>query len=288
MKVKFDPALIRLIQAANRYPILSLEREQEIAIAWRDRHDRAALDELVCSHLRLVVRIARGFAGYGLPIADLVSEGSVGLMQAAEKFDPSRGFRFTTYAIWWIRASMQEYILHSWSLVKIGTTAGQKKLFFNLRRLKAQLRAFEQGDMAPEMVAAIATELDVSQDEVIDMNRRLSSVDNSLHSVRGRDADGEWLDMVADEQPTQEAVVIDLEEARQQRSLLQDALLKLSPRERAILVERHLKDEPATLVELSHRYAVSRERIRQIEMRAVEKIQKAINAKAPTALACSA
>jgi RNA polymerase sigma-32 factor len=288
MKVKFDPALARLIQAANRYPLLTLEREQEIAIAWRDRRDRAALDELVCSHLRLVVRIARGLAGYGLPISDLVSEGNVGLMQAAEKFDPSRGFRFTTYAIWWVRASMQEYILHTWSLVKIGTTAGQKKLFFNLRKIKSRLRAFEQGDMAPETVAAIATELDVSEEEVIEMNRRLSGVDNSLHSTRSGDADGEWLDIIADEQPTQEAVVIDLEEARQQRSLLSAALLKLSPREREILVERHLKDEPATLVELSQRYAVSRERIRQIEMRAVEKVQKAINAQVPTPLARSA
>jgi RNA polymerase sigma-32 factor len=236
------------------------------------------------------VRIARGLAGYGLPIADLISEGNVGLMQAAEKFDPNRGFRFTTYAIWWVRASMQEYILHSWSIVKIGTTAGQKKLFFNLRRLKARLSAFEQGDMAPETVAAIATELDVAEDEVIEMNRRLSSVDNSLHSVRGNDADadGEWIDRVADEQPTQEAVVIDLEAARQQRNLLRAALLKLSPREREILVERHLKDEPATLVELSQRYAVSRERIRQIEMRAVEKVQKAINAKASHPLARSA
>jgi RNA polymerase sigma-32 factor len=288
MKAKFDPALARLIQVANRYPILTLEREQEIAIAWRDRRDRTAFDELVCSHLRLVVRIARGFAGYGLPIGDLVSEGNVGLMQAAEKFDPSRGFRFTTYAIWWVRASMQEYILHSWSLVKIGTTAGQKKLFFNLRRLKARLRAFEQGDLAPETVAAIATELDVSEDEVVEMNRRLSGVDNSLHSARGSDANGEWLDVVADEQPTQEAVVIELEEARRQRSLLQAALLKLSPRERAILVERHLKDEPATLVELSQRHAVSRERIRQIEMRAIEKLQKAINTKLTPELARSA
>jgi RNA polymerase sigma-32 factor len=288
MKARPDPILTRLIQTANRYPILSLEHEQEIAIAWRDRGDRVALDELIGSHLRLVIRIARGFAGYGLPLTELVSEGCVGLMQAAEKFDPSRGFRFTTYAIWWVRASMQEYILHSWSLVKIGTTAGQKKLFFNLRRLKARLHAFEQGDMAPETVTAIATELDVSEDEVIEMNRRLSSVDNSLQSSRGDDSDGEWLDNVADDRPTQEAVVIDLEEARQQRSLLRAALQKLTRREREILVERHLKDEPATLVELSQRYAVSRERIRQIEMRAVEKLQKAIHAKRALPLARSA
>ena len=288
MNAKSDPMLARLIQVANRYPVVSLEREQAIAVAWRDRGDRAALDELVCSHLRLVLRIARGFAGYRLPLVDLVSEGNIGLIQAAERFDPSRGFRFATYAIWWIRASMQEYVLHSWSLVKIGTTAGQKKLFFNLRRLKARLNAFEQGDLAPETVAAIATELDVSEREVVEMNRRLSGIDNSLHSARGEDADGEWLDSVADEQPTQEAVVIDLEEARQQRSQLHAALAKLSPREREILLARHLKDEPTTLVELSERYAVSRERIRQIEMRAVEKVQKAIQVKASRRLACSA
>ena len=287
MKSAFDSTLARLIDSANRYPILTPEREQEIAYAWRDRRDRAALDELVGSHLRLVLRIARGFGGYGLPLADLVSEGNVGLMQAAEKFDPGRGFRFTTYAIWWIRASMQEYILHSWSLVKIGTTAGQKKLFFNLRRLKAKLSAFEHGDMAPETVAAIAAELDVSESEVIEMNWRLSG-DNSLHATRNADSDGEWLDRVADQQPTQEAVVIDLEEARRQRRLLQAALSKLTPREREILVARHLNDEPATLVELSERFAVSRERIRQIEIRAVEKLQKAVQTKGAPVLARSA
>ncbi len=279
MSVKFDPILNQFIAAANRYPLLTREREQEVAIAWREHQDRRALEQLVGSHLRLVLRIARGFAGYGLPLADLVSEGNVGLMQAAEKFDPTRGFRFTTYAIWWVRAAMQEYILHSWSLVKIGTTTAQKKLFFNLRRLKAKLRAFEQGDMAPETVAVIAAELDVPENEVVEMNRRLSGVDNSLHAARGDD-DGAWIDMVADQQPTQEAVVIELEEARQRRGLLRAGLLKLAPRERAILVERQLKDEPATLLELSQRYAISRERIRQIEMRAVGKLQKTIGRKA--------
>ena len=277
MKLGFDPILTRLVEAASRYPILSPEREREIAIAWHDHGDHAALHELVGSHLRLVVRIARGFSGYGLSLADLVSEGNVGLMQAAERFDPRRGFRFATYAIWWVRASMQEYILHSWSLVKIGTTAGQKKLFFNLRRVKARLRALDQGDMAPETVSAIADELDVSEHEVIEMNRRLNNKDNSLHSPRHSDDDGEWLDNLVDNRPSQEAVVIDLEKARNQRRLLHAALLKLSAREREIMTERHLKDDPITLAELSQRYAISRERIRQIEMRAVEKLQKAIN-----------
>jgi RNA polymerase sigma-32 factor len=288
MSVKFDPILTRLINAANRYPILSFEREQEIAFAWRTQGDRAALEELVNSHLRLVVKIARGFANYGLPIGELASEGNVGLMQAAAKFDPGRGFRFSTYAMWWVRAAMQEYIIRSWSLVKIGTTTGQKKLFFNLRRLKAKLHAFDTGDMAPETVTAIAVELDVSESEVVEMNWRLSGTDSSLQTTRGDDDDGEWIDMVADDQPTQEAVVIDLEEARRRHGLLRAALVKLSPREREILVERHLKDEPATLAELSERYAVSRERIRQIEVRAVEKLQRTINDKPGSAFARSA
>lgn len=283
MSTIFDPSLKQLITAANRYPMLSAEREQEIAIAWRQRQDRAALDELVGSHLRLVLRIARQFAGYGLPLADLVSEGNVGVMEAAEKFDPDRGFRFTTYAIWWIRASMQEYILHSWSLVKIGTTAGQKKLFFNLRRLKAQLHAFEDGDMPPTTVAAIAKELNVAEREVVEMNWRLSGGPISLDAARGTDHSGEWIDMVVDQQPTQEEVAIDFEERRQQRNLLRGALRQLKPRERAILVERHLKDQPTTLAELSQHYAVSRERIRQIECRAVKKIQKAIKEELLTA-----
>ena len=287
MKANFDPALSWLITQANGYPILSQEREQQVSIAWRDKGDRAALDELVGSHLRLVIKIAYGYAGYGLPISDLVSEGNVGLMQAAARFDPTRGCRFTTYAIWWIRSSMQEYILRSWSLVKIGTTAAQKKLFFNLRRLKARLHAFDQGDMPAETVAVIATELDVSEHEVIEMNWRLSGVDCSLHARRDAELDGEWLDIVPDHSPTQEALVIDLEEARQQRSLVHAALAKLAPREREILVERHLKDQPVTLVELSQRYAVSRERIRQIEVRALEKLQKAIKTTA-SSRACGA
>jgi RNA polymerase sigma-32 factor len=231
----------------------------------------------VGSHLRLVVKIARGFTGYGLPLADLVAEGNVGLMQAAEKFDPDRGFRFATYAMWWIRASIQEYILHSWSLVKMGTTAAQKKLFFNLRRLKGQMAELDQGDLPPEAVAKIATELDVPESEVIEMNRRLAGSDNSLNAVMGGvDGDSEWLDMLPDESPSQETIVGDRKELRQRREMLDVALKKLNPRERDIIFERRLKDEPSTLEELSHRYAVSRERIRQIEVRAFEKLQRAM------------
>jgi RNA polymerase sigma-32 factor len=258
--------------------MLSPEREQTLARAWRDDHDRDAMTELVGSHLRLVVKIARGFTGYGLPLADLVAEGNVGLMQAAEKFDPDRGFRFATYAMWWIRAAIQEYILHSWSLVKIGTTAAQKKLFFNLRRLKGQMAEFDQGDLPAEAVAKIASELDVPEAEVIEMNRRLAGADNSLNAIMGSspDSDSEWLDMLPDEGPSQETLLGERKELQQRRVMLDLALKKLNQRERDIIFERRLKDEPSTLEELSHRYAVSRERIRQIEVRAFEKLQRAM------------
>src|SRR5579862_5291270 len=276
MAVKLDSSLVRFVEEAKRYPMLSPEREQELSLAWRDQRDREALRQLVGSHLRFAIKIARGYAGYGLPIADLIAEGNVGLMQAAEKFDPDRGFRFATYAMWWIRAAIQEYILHNASMVKMGTTAAQKKLFFNLRRLKARLQEFDQGDLLPETVAAIANDLDVPEAEVIEMNRRLSGPDNSLNAMLGTDADSEWLELLPDERPSQEVVVGDLEEGRRRRDLLGAALKKLNPREREIVVERRLRDEPATLEELSHKYAVSRERIRQIEVRAVEKLQKAV------------
>jgi RNA polymerase sigma-32 factor len=276
MGTTLTSVLSRFIEDAKRYPMLTPEREQELAIAWRGRGDRAALEALVGSHLRLVIKIARGFMGYGLPLADLVGEGNVGLLQAAEKFDPERGLRFSTYAMWWIRAAMQEYILHSWSLVKIGTTPAQKKLFFNLRRLKARLDAFEQGDLPPETVDAIAVELCVPEREVIEMNRRLSGGDNSLNAPLGSGGDGEWLELLPDERPSQEAIIVDLQEGRRQRSLLGAALKTLNPREREILAERHLTDAPASLQELSHRYAVSRERIRQIELQAVGKLRRAV------------
>jgi RNA polymerase sigma-32 factor len=278
MDQKIDTSLIRLVEEAKRFPMLSAEHEQELTNAWRDRRDPAALRELIGSHLRLVIKISRGYAGYGLPLADLVGEGNVGLMQAAEKFDPSRGFRFSTYALWWIRASIQEYILHSWSLVKMGTTAAQKKLFFNLRRMKGKLAELEQGDLSPEVVAKIATELDVPEHEVIDMNRRLAAADSSLNATLGPEGDSEWLEMLPDERPNQESLTADAEEMRLRRHALDSALKQLKPREREIIFARRIQDDPLTLEELSHKYAVSRERIRQIEVRAFGKLQRAMKA----------
>ena len=276
VKVMHESSLMRLIREAKRYPLLSAQREQEIVIAWRSHKDRAALDELVGSHLRLVVKIARGFVSYGFPLADLVSEGNVGLVQAAGKFNPERGFRFATYAVWWIRAAIQEYVLRSWSLVKIGTTAAQKRLFFNLRREKARLGNFEQGDLGPETVTAIATNLAVSESEVVDMNRRLAAGDSSLNAMA--ETNNEWLERLQDQHPSQEEVVGDMEETRLRRGLLRTALTKLNPRERDIILARRLKEEPATLEELSQRYAVSRERVRQIEVRAMSKMVVAVAA----------
>jgi RNA polymerase sigma-32 factor len=276
MDQKIDTSLIRLVEEAKRFPMLTAEREQELARGWRDERDPDALQQLIGSHLRLVIKIARGYAGYGLPLADLVSEGNVGLMQAAEKFDPGRGFRFSTYALWWIRAAIQEYILHSWSLVKMGTTAAQKKLFFNLRRIKSRLAELEQGDLPPEIVAKIAIELDVPEGEVVDMNRRLAAADTSLNAPMGVEGDSEWLEMLPDERPNQETRIADAEEMRLRRHSLDHALKQLKPREREIIFARRIQDEPMTLEELSHRYAVSRERIRQIEVRAFGKLQRAM------------
>jgi RNA polymerase sigma-32 factor len=268
-------ALTQVFADAKRYPMLSPERELELARAWRDRRDDAALSELVGSHMRLVIKMARGFAGYGLPLADLIAEGNVGLMQAAQKFDPDRGFRFATYAMWWIRAAIQEYILHSASIVKMGTTAAQKKLFFNLRHMKSRLEHFEEADLSPESVDAIATALGVSESEVVEMNRRLGA-DRSLNVAMKEDGETEWLDLLADEGPTQEAVLAEADEMAKRRKLLVDAMTRLNEREREILVERRLRDEPLTLEDLSRRFKVSRERIRQIEGRAVDKLRKAM------------
>jgi RNA polymerase sigma-32 factor len=276
MNTKIDTSLVRLVEEAKRFPMLTPERERELVLGWREKGDQAALQELVGSHLRLVVKIARGFSGYGLPLSDLVAEGNVGLMQAAEKFDPERGFRFATYAMWWIRASIQEYVLHSWSLVKMGTTAAQKKLFFNLRKLKGRMEELEQGDLPPETVRTIATQLDVPEFEVIEMNRRLGGADTSLNALVGADADSEWLEMLPDERPSQETLLVDRDEFQHRKEQLGEALKTLNPRERDIIVERRLKDDPSTLEELSHRYAVSRERIRQIEVRALEKLRHAM------------
>ena len=267
-------ALAHLLTDSKRFPMLSPEREQELTLAWRDHADEAALRDLVGSHLRLVIKIARGFAGYGLAVSDLIAEGNVGLMQAAQKFDPDRGFRFATYAMWWIRAAIQEYILHSTSIVKMGTTAAQKKLFFNLRQLKGRLEQFEAGDLSPEAVATIAAELGVPEKDVVEMNRRMSGADGSLNETVLEDGEIEWLDRLVDERPTQETVVAEADELTQRRKLLGEAMARLNAREREILVERRLRDEPLTLEDLSRRFHVSRERIRQLEVRAVDKLRK--------------
>jgi RNA polymerase sigma-32 factor len=266
----------RYLEEAKRFPMLTAEQEHEFALAWHDQHDENALRQLTGSHLRLVIKIARGFSGYGLPLSDLIAEGNVGLMQAARKFDPDRGFRFATYAIWWIRASIQEYILHNWSMVKMGTTAAQKKLFFNLRRLKGKMEELEQGDLSPETVATIADELDVPKTEVVEMNRRLSMGDSSLNAAINTEGDTDWLDLLSDDRPNQESIIVEADELALRRRLLGQALEKLNDRERQILLERRLTDEPATLEVLGERYDVSRERIRQIEARAFEKLQKAV------------
>ena len=269
--------LSRYLAEIREFPLLTREQEVEYAQRWRDEGDEEALRLLAGSHLRLVAKIARGFGGYGLPLRDLIAEGNVGLMQALQKFDPDRGFRLATYAMWWIRASIQEYILHSWSLVKAGTTAGQKKLFFNLRRLKAQMQAYEEGDLPPETVTAIAQELEVSEDEVVLMNRRLaSSGEMSLNTPLGEDGDSQWIDLLVDESPNQESHVIQADELGWRRRLMKQAMGKLNPRERRILSERRLKEDPVTLEVLSQEYGVSRERVRQIEVRAFEKLQKAM------------
>ncbi|GAB4136396.1 MAG: RNA polymerase sigma factor RpoH [Sphingomonadales bacterium] len=266
----------RYLQEIRKFPLLKPDEEYMLAKRWSEHGDRDAAHRLVTSHLRLVAKIAMGYRGYGLPVAELISEGNVGMMQAVKRFDPEKGFRLATYAMWWIRASIQEYILRSWSLVKIGTTAAQKKLFFNLRRMKGQIQAMEEGDMKPENVAKIAKDLDVSEEEVINMNRRLAAQDHSLNAPMRIDGDGEWQDWLVDDAPDQEEIAADSEEFSVRQQMLEQAMDVLNERERHILSERRLKDSPATLEELSQVYDVSRERIRQIEVRAFEKLQKAI------------
>ena len=268
--------LSRYLQQIRRFPMLEAGEEYMLAKRWREHDDLEAAQKLVTSHLRLVGKIAMGYRGYGLPLAELISEGNVGLMQAVKRFEPDRGFRLATYAMWWIRAAIQEYILHSWSLVKIGTTAAQKKLFFNLRRLKGQLQAIDEGDLSPENVTKIATELDVPEDDVVQMNRRLASPDHSLNAPVREEGEGEWQDWLEDESESQETLLAEKEELSGRRRLLESALKALSPRERRILVERRLQDEPTTLEDLSRNYGISRERVRQIEVRAFEKVQKAV------------
>ena len=269
--------LTRYLQEIRKFPMLSAEEELELSRRWRDHEDMAAAHKLVTSHLRLVAKIAMGYRGYGLPVGELISEGNVGMMQAVKRFDPDRGFRLATYAMWWIRAAIQEYILHSWSLVKMGTTAAQKKLFFNLRRLKGQMQAIDDGDLQPEQVAKIAHALDVPEQDVISMNRRLSAPDHSLNAPVRSDSEGEWQDWLVDESESQETAIAEHEELSGRKALLTSALKTLNERERHILIERRLKDNPTTLEELSQQYGISRERVRQIEVRAFEKLQRAMH-----------
>ena len=276
MNIGPDGNLSRYLQDIRKFPMLAPEEELKLAQLWRDSEDTDAAHKLVTSHLRLVAKIAMGYRGYGLPIGELIGEGNVGMMQAVKRFDPDRGFRLATYAMWWIRAAIQEYILHSWSLVKMGTTAAQKKLFFNLRRLKGQMQALEDGDLKPEHVTKIARLLDVQEQDVVSMNRRLAAPDNSLNAPLRQEGEGEWQDWLVDDADSQETVLAEREERTGRSALLSNALKTLNDRERRILVERRLKDNPTTLEDLSHEYNISRERVRQIEVRAFDRLQKAM------------
>ena len=273
-----EGGLSRYLAEIRRFPMLEPEQEYMLAKAWRDHGDVDSAHKLVTSHLRLVAKIAMGYRGYGLPVGELISEGNVGMMQAVKRFDPDKGFRLSTYAMWWIRASIQEYILRSWSLVKIGTTAAQKKLFFNLRRLRGQMKAIDGGQLTPDQVEKIATQLDVSKEEVITMDRRLAGADASLNAPMRNDEEGssEWQDWLVDETPNQETRLVEGDEFDSRKQLLADAMQQLNERERDILMQRRLTEEPTTLEDLSSRYGISRERVRQIEVRAFEKLQKAV------------
>ena len=274
-----EASLNRYLSEIRKFPILAPEEEFMLAKRWREHQDTDAAHRLVTSHLRLVSKIAMGYRGYGLPVSELIAEGNIGLMQGVKKFEPDKGFRLATYAMWWIRASIQEFILRSWSLVKIGTTAAQKKLFFNLRRMKSQIGALEEGDLRPEVVEKIAHDLNVTADEVISMNRRMAmGGDASLNAPlrADTDGDGQWQDWLTDEGPIQDEIVAEREESSLRAALLAEAMAVLNDRERHILTERRLAEEPKTLEELSQEYDISRERVRQIEVRAFEKLQKAI------------
>ncbi|MCD2180148.1 RNA polymerase sigma factor RpoH [Rhizobium sp. C1] len=272
-----EGGLNRYLDEVRKFPMLEPQQEYMLAKRYQEHDDRKAAHQLVTSHLRLVAKIAMGYRGYGLPIGEVISEGNVGLMQAVKKFDPDKGFRLATYAMWWIKASIQEYILRSWSLVKMGTTANQKRLFFNLRRLKGRLQAIEEGDLKPEQVREIATKLGVPEEDVISMNRRLSG-DASLNApIKSADGDsGQWQDWLADDHDSQEAVLIEQDELDARKSMLSRALKVLNERERRIFEARRLAEDPVTLEELSAEFDVSRERVRQIEVRAFEKVQEAV------------
>ncbi len=266
----------RYLDEIQKFPMLQANEEYMLARRWVEHEDTEAAHQLVTSHLRLVAKIAMGYRGYGLPVAELISEGNIGMMQAVKRFDPERGFRLATYAMWWIRASIQEYILHSWSLVKMGTTAAQKKLFFNLRKLKGQMKAIDEGDLSPENVKEIASRLDVPEHEVMSMNARLSGPDHSLNAPRSAESDGEWQDWLVDECQDQEQVYADREELNERSKLLLAAMEKLNPREQYIIQKRRLSESAATLEELGSEFGISRERVRQVEAKAFEKLQKNI------------
>jgi RNA polymerase sigma-32 factor len=271
-----ETGLSRYLEEIRRFPMLEPQEEYMLAKSWREHGDREAAHRLVTSHLRLVAKIAMGYRGYGLPISEVISEGNVGLMQAVKRFEPEKGFRLATYAMWWIKAAIQEYILRSWSLVKMGTTANQKKLFFNLRKAKSRISALEEGDMRPDQVATIARRLGVGEQDVIDMNRRLGG-DVSLNAPIRNDGDtGEWQDWLVDDRDNQETTLTESEELINRRRALSDALSVLNDRERRIFEARRLVEEPITLEELADEFGVSRERVRQIEVRAFEKVQKAV------------
>jgi RNA polymerase sigma-32 factor len=270
-----ESGLSRYLSEIKRFPMLEPQEEYMLAKRWREHGDREAAHKLVTSHLRLVAKIAMGYRGYGLPIGEVISEGNVGLMQAVRRFEPDKGFKLATYAMWWIRASIQEYILRSWSLVKMGTTASQKKLFFNLRKAKSRISALEDGDLRDDQVTTIATRLGVAKQDVIDMNRRLGG-DASLNAPLREDGDGEWQDWLVDDAPDQESVLADREESDVRLAALKSALRVLNPRERRIFEARRLAEDPVTLEELSSEFGVSRERVRQIEVRAFEKVQAAV------------
>ncbi len=270
-----EAGLNRYLAEIRKFPLLAPEEEYMLAKRWQEHQDPEAATRLVTSHLRLVAKIAMGYRGYGLPVSELISEGNIGLIQGVKKFEPERGFRLATYAMWWIKASIQEYILRSWSLVKIGTTAAQKKLFFNLRRMKSQMQAVDDGDLQPDQLAKIATDLGVSEDDVVSMNRRMAKGgDTSLNAPLRADGEGEWQDWLEDQTPIQDTIVADREEAQMRHALLGEALMQLNDRERHILTQRRLAEEPQTLEDLSREYGISRERVRQIEVRAFEKLQK--------------
>jgi RNA polymerase sigma-32 factor len=275
-----DGNLSRYLQDIRKFPLLEPEEEYMLAKRWKEHEDPEAAARMVNSHLRLVAKLAMGYRGYGLPLGEVISEGNVGLMQAIKRFEPEKGFRLATYAMWWIKASIQEYILRSWSLVKIGTTAAQKKLFFNLRRMKGEIKALEVGDLKQENLETIATKLKVSEQEVINMNRRMAGPDSSLNAPVRADSEGEWQDWLVDDSDNQETVLADQEEMAERRKMLVDAMKVLNDRERQILAARRLQERPKTLEDLSQEYGISRERVRQIEVRAFEKLQKAMKSAA--------